>query len=59
MPLGARIDDAHFEARVLYGVNLAFLGIVHEKRRPEIRAKLKGLERKLRMLPGGTGAKTK
>lgn len=43
-----RIDDAHFEARVLYGVNLAFLGIVHEDRRPEIRKRLKGLERKLR-----------
>lgn len=49
-----RIDDAHFEARVLYGLNLAFLGIVREERRPEIRSKLKGLERKLRMLPRGT-----
>ena len=46
-----RIDDAQFEARALYGVNLAFLGIVHEERRPEIRSKLKGLERKLRMSP--------
>ena len=43
-----RIDDAQFEARALYGLNLAFLGIVHEERRPEIRTKLKGLERKLR-----------
>ncbi len=48
-----RIDDAHFEARALYGLNLAFLGLVHEERRPEIRAKLKGLERKLRMSPEG------
>ncbi len=46
-----RIDDAHFEARALYGVNLAFLGIVREERRDEIRSKLKGLERKLRMPP--------
>ena len=49
-----RIDDAHFEARALYGVNLAFLGIVHDVRRPEIRTKLKGLERKLRMLSAGS-----
>lgn len=49
-----RIDDAHFEARALYGVNLAFLGIVREERRPEIRTKLKGLERRLRMLPAGS-----
>lgn len=48
-----RIDDAHFEARALYGMNLAFLGLVPEERRPEIQAKLKGLERKLRMLPEG------
>ena len=46
-----RIDDAHFEARALYGLNLAFLGLVKEERRPEIQAKLKGLERKLRMSP--------
>ena len=46
-----RIDDAHFEARALYGLNLAFLGLVHEERRSEIQAKLKGLERKLRMSP--------
>jgi hypothetical protein len=46
-----RIDDARFEARALYGVNLAFLGMVHEERRDEIRSKLKGLERKLRTLP--------
>jgi AcrR family transcriptional regulator len=46
-----RIDDTHFEARALYSVNIAFLGIVHEERRPEIRQKLKGLERKLRMYP--------
>ncbi len=43
-----RIDDAHFEARALYGLNLALLGLVHEERRPEIRSALKGLERKLR-----------
>jgi len=48
-----RIDDAHFEARALYGLNLAFLGLVHEERRPEIRTKLKGLERKLRISPAG------
>ena len=47
----SRIDDTHFEARALYTVNLAFLGLVHEDRRPEIQAKLKGLERKLRVLP--------
>ncbi len=46
-----RIDDAHFEARALYGLNLAFLGLVPEERRPEIQARLKGLERKLRMSP--------
>ena len=46
-----RIDDVQFEARVLYGLNLAFLGLVKEERRPEIQAKLKGLERKLRMSP--------
>ena len=43
-----RIDDAHFEARALYGLNLALLGLVREDRRPEIRSALKGLERKLR-----------
>ena len=48
-----RIDDAHFEARALYGLNLAFLGLVHEERRPEIQTKLKRLERKLRMPPEG------
>ena len=46
-----RIDDAHFEARALYGVNLAFLGIAREARKPEIQSKLKGLERKLRIQP--------
>jgi AcrR family transcriptional regulator len=46
-----RIDDARFEARALYGVNLAFLGMVREERRDEIRSKLKGLERKLRTPP--------
>ena len=46
-----RIDDARFEARALYGVNLAFLGMVREERREEIRSKLKGLERKLRRPP--------
>ncbi len=53
-----RIDDAHFEARALYGLNLALLGLVHEERRPEIRAKLKGLERKLRMSPDGSAGAT-
>lgn len=42
-----RIDDAHFEARALYGLNLALLGIVRKDRRPEIRTALKRLERKL------------
>jgi len=46
-----RIDDAQFEARALYGMHLAFLGLVQEERRPEIRARLKSLERKLRMHP--------
>jgi hypothetical protein len=46
-----RPRDAHFEARALYGLNLAFFGLVKEERRPEIQAKLKGLERKLRMSP--------
>ena len=46
-----RIDDGQFEARALYGVNMAFLGMVHEERRPEIQTKLRGLERKLRMSP--------
>jgi len=44
-----RIDNAHFEARALYGLNLAFLGLVPEERRPEIQSKLKALEPKLRM----------
>jgi AcrR family transcriptional regulator len=48
-----RIEDAQFEARALYGVNLAFLGIAREERRDEIRGKLKGLERKLRLSPVG------
>lgn len=52
-----RIDDAHFEARVLYSVNLAFLGLVPEDRRPEIHTKLKGLERKLRISLGERGGK--
>ena len=47
-----RIDETHFEARALYGVNLAFLGMVSEDRRPELQAELKSLERKLRMSPG-------
>jgi AcrR family transcriptional regulator len=42
-----RIDDAHFEARALYGLNLAFLGLVGGARRVEIQKKLKGLERKM------------
>ena len=46
-----RIDDTHSETRALYGLNLAFLGLVHEEHRREIQAKLKGLERKLRMSP--------
>ena len=49
-----RLDDGHFEARALYGVNLAFLGMVYEERRREIQSKLKGLERKLRMSPSIT-----
>lgn len=44
-----RIDDTHFEARALYGLNLAFLGLLHEELRPAIQAKFKRLERKLRM----------
>lgn len=44
-----RIDDAGFEARALYGLDLALLGIVSEDRRPEIRSRLEGLERKLRV----------
>jgi AcrR family transcriptional regulator len=44
-----RIDDARFEARALYGLNLALLGIVSEDRRPEIRSELEGLERRLRV----------
>ncbi len=43
-----RIDDVGFEARSLYGLNLALLGLVSEERRPEIRSKLKGLEHRLR-----------
>ncbi len=42
-----RIDDAHFEARALYGLNLAFVGLVDEARRADIQTKLKGLERKM------------
>jgi len=48
-----RIDATHFEARALYGLNLVFLGLVREDRRPEIQAELEGLERKLRMSPAG------
>jgi hypothetical protein len=33
-------------------------GLVHEERRPEIRAKLKRLERKLRMSPDGSDGDT-
>ena len=50
-----RIDDAQFEARALYGVNLAFLGMAHEDRRPEIQRKLKSLERRLRISPAKIG----
>jgi AcrR family transcriptional regulator len=46
-----RIDDAHFEARALYGLESALLGFVREERRAEIQSKLKGLERKLRIPP--------
>jgi len=42
-----RIDDAHFEARALYGLNLAFVGLVDEARRADIQKRLKGLERKM------------
>ena len=42
-----RIDDAHFEARALYGLNLAFLGIVRDELRPEIQEKLTELESQL------------
>ena len=42
-----RIEDDHFEARALYGLNLAFLGIVREEHRSKIQKKLKALERKL------------
>ena len=42
------IDDEHFEARVLYGMNLAFLGLVPDERKAELRSQLKALERKLR-----------
>jgi AcrR family transcriptional regulator len=45
------IDDAHFEARALYGLELALLGFVQGERRTQIKTKLKGLERKLRMPP--------
>jgi hypothetical protein len=34
-----------------HGVNLAFLGIVPEERRAEIRPRLEGLERKWRPVP--------
>ncbi len=48
--MGARPDRQRpFEARALYGLNLAFLGLVPEERRPEIQSKLKALEPKLRM----------
>lgn len=42
------LDDAQFEARALYGLNLALLAIVHADYRPEIEATLRTLERKLR-----------
>ena len=51
-----RIDDSHFEARALYGANLAFLGLVSEDRRPEIQNALKRLERRLKV-PGVTSFK--
>ena len=44
-----RIDDAHFEARALYGLNLAFLGLAPEDRKAEIQSTLERLERKLRI----------
>jgi len=46
-----RIDDVQFEARALYGLNLSFLALVNEDRRPEVQARLKALEGKLRMPP--------
>ena len=46
-----RIDDAQCDARAPYSVNLAFLGIGLEERRPEIQTMLEGLERKLCMCP--------
>jgi len=42
-----RIDDAHFEARALYGLNLVLLGLVRDDRRPEIQSTLHQLERLL------------
>lgn len=44
-----RIDDARFEARALYGLNLALLGSVSADRRPEFRSQLEGLGRRLRV----------
>ncbi len=46
-----RIDDAHFEARALYGLNLTLLGLVCDDRRPEVLTRLRGLERKIRASP--------
>jgi len=44
-----RIDDARFEARALYGLNLALLAIVSGDRRPEIQSELERLERRVRV----------
>ncbi|MEE3328898.1 MAG: helix-turn-helix domain-containing protein [Myxococcota bacterium] len=54
-----RIDDVHFEARALYSVNLAFLGLVDEDRRPEIQSRLKELERKLQVQPESSRKKVR
>ena len=43
-----RIDDDHFEARALYGANLAFLGLVPADRKGEIEQSLARLESRLR-----------
>ena len=43
-----RIDDDHFEARALYGANLAFLGLVPADRKGEIEQSLARLELRLR-----------
>jgi len=49
-----RIDDAQLEARALYGLNLALLGLVRGDRRPELRSTLEELEAKLQVAREGT-----